>query len=917
MHSLRVFTLLAERKLLNKILSNGSLKRGTYIQQMTKKFLVGAVLAFAGTAAQAQSVYQVQNADFEGNWDEVAYSSYKGVEPAHWNSFLTGTGKLKSMAGRNQLDKSTEVRPGSTGKSSVKIFDRSVMFGIIAQGNLTTGCINMGSASAADASGNYNYTDASNPDFNQPFTGCPDSMVVWVKYVSTKNFKAKANTVLHTQGYYQDPEANSIVAKVIAKAENAEITSSNEWQRLSIPFVYTGEKMRPAFALVSFATNVTPGKGTGKDYMLIDDLQYVYNSNLKSFTINGAPVEIPAPGATADCSQYTYDASQVACLSDGHSATIEQAYDEATALLTVTVKADDWSESKHEQVYKFQFKKSVAPASVTEVTICGQKFEGLQAGVTTYELPYVYNPGYVFTATAADGSTLVLGDNGALKVDADNKAKTYTFGVANAEQQVTNYVFTFTDAVASAESGDYKGALSVTLTNASDESTLTPLANTTIVLSKNSNNTVNLALNDFSFGGIPVGDIFVPNVPITDGKIEATRTIILTDFDADGNPVQGFGSMLGALPVKVSASLLSASDKETAASIDIITTDNPMLATMFKGIHVDFVPYSIGEQKVEEDGFGGRTYYTCMQAKGRVTKETAKFLQVNNCYVNSDGEQRNLPMTYVDLTEAKIDADVALSDVMAGAPKVNNTLVYVAEGATLKGDNVVVGNTVEKLVLADDATFNAPKAFTAKKVSTTRQFETGEKAAASVILPFAAEAAQIAGKVYKFAGLLRGELNFETVNGKLEANVPYLIVAPEANPLANVEDAAVAVTPDTEMAVTHDLYKHVGSYTVQPAVADPSHACYDYLNGGFKKQYDAQLHPFRALIVNTDMDQAEFYKVAFDGCTTGIFDVTADSSKVDVYTIEGKLVRKQVDAITSLQGLPAGTYIVGGKKVVK
>ncbi|MDQ9813581.1 hypothetical protein RFZ01_03910, partial [Acinetobacter pittii] len=89
-------------------------------------------------------------------------------------------------------------------------------------------------------------------------------------------------------------------------AENAEITSSNEWQRLSIPFVYTGEKMRPAFALVSFATNVTPGKGTGKDYMLIDDLQYVYNSNLKSFTINGAPVEIPAPGATADCSQYTY-----------------------------------------------------------------------------------------------------------------------------------------------------------------------------------------------------------------------------------------------------------------------------------------------------------------------------------------------------------------------------------------------------------------------------------------------------------------------------------------------------------------------------------------------------------------------------------------------------------------------------------
>lgn len=884
---------------------------------MTKKFLLGAALVLAGSSVQAQSVYQVQNADFEGNWDEVAYKSYKGVEPAHWNSFLTGTGNLKSMAGRNQLDKSTEVRPGSTGKSSVKIFDRSVMFGIIAQGNLTTGCINMGSASAADASGNYNYTDASNPDFNQPFTGCPDSMVVWVKYVSTKNFKAKANTVLHTQGYYQDPEANSIVAKVIAKAENAEITSSNEWQRLSIPFVYTGEKMRPAFALVSFATNVTPGKGTGSDYMLIDDLQYVYNSNLKSFAFDGASVELPAPGATADCSQYTYDASKVACQSDGHSATIEQAYDEATALLTVTVKGDDWSETQNQQVYKFQFKKSVAPAAVTEVTICGQKFDGLQAGVTSYQLPYVYNPGYVFTATAAEGSTLVLGDNGALKVDADNQAKTFTFGVTNAEQQVTNYVFTFTDAVASAESGDYKGALSVTLTNASDESTMTPLANTTIVLSKNSNGTVNLALNDFSFAGIPVGDIFVPNVPQTDGKIEATRTIILTDFDAEGNPVQGFGSMLGALPVKVSANLLSASDKEASASIDIITTDNPMLAAMFKGIHVDFVPFSVGEQEALEDGFGGRTYYTCMQAKGRVTKATAKFLQVNNCYVNSEGEQRDLPMTYIDLTEAKVDADVTLSDVMAGAPKVNNTLVYTAEGTAIKGDNVIEGSKAQTLVLADDATFNAPKAFTAKSVRMTRQFETGEKAAASIILPFAADAAQLSGKVYKFAGLLRGELNFESVNGQLEANVPYLLVAPEANPLANVEDAAVAVTPAEEMAVVHDLYKHVGSYTVQPAVADPAHACYDYLNEGFKKQYDAQLRPFRAFIINTDTDQAEFYKVAFDGCTTGIFDVTADSSKVDVYTIDGKLVRQQVEAITSLQGLPAGAYIVGGKKVVK
>ena len=46
---------------------------------------------------------------------------------------------------------------------------------------------------------------------------------------------------------------------------------------------------------------------------------------------------------------------------------------------------------------------------------------------------------------------------------------------------------------------------------------------------------------------------------------------------------------------------------------------------------------------------------------------------------------------------------------------------------------------------------------------------------------------------------------------------------------------------------------------------------------------------------------------------TGIDNVVMDGKPVDVYTIDGKLVRRQT---TTLRGLRKGVYVVGNKKVV-
>lgn len=55
------------------------------------------------------------------------------------------------------------------------------------------------------------------------------------------------------------------------------------------------------------------------------------------------------------------------------------------------------------------------------------------------------------------------------------------------------------------------------------------------------------------------------------------------------------------------------------------------------------------------------------------------------------------------------------------------------------------------------------------------------------------------------------------------------------------------------------------------------------------------------------------------GNTTGVKDISIDNSDngpVDVYSVNGQLLRQSVDRNNATQGLPAGVYIVGGKKVL-
>lgn len=235
---------------------------------MKKSILILSGIILANYVLSQQ---QIGNSNFE-SWES---SSPELHEPTNWNSFKTASGTWSSFAGQ-QMDWSTSVRPGSTGTKSIWIWSNEVT-GVIANGNLTLGQINMGSTTPANAA-NYNYTKTADPAFNEPLTDTPDSIIFWVKYTPiTASSQARVSTVLHDNYNFKDPNEVNDGIHCVATAILNFGTTNGLWVRKSIPFTYTGIVATNTHILATFTTNMTPGGGNDNDQVWIDDVELIYN----------------------------------------------------------------------------------------------------------------------------------------------------------------------------------------------------------------------------------------------------------------------------------------------------------------------------------------------------------------------------------------------------------------------------------------------------------------------------------------------------------------------------------------------------------------------------------------------------------------------------------------------------------------
>ena len=263
------------------------------------------------TIAQDYGV-QIPNSNFEADWKSYSGSKQSGNEPFGWHSGMSANGS-KANYMKTQIEKSSNVRPGSTGSQSVKIKCREiniVLTTIKANGTLTNGRMNAGAVSAKDAD-NHVYTDRSTEEFHTEINTVPDSVTIWVAfYAESSGHSACVRAAVHgdyNHIFYGDGTAKQSeeVANAITTFKRTSSSSGTlVWTRLSIPFSTEGcSSTDPQYILMNCTTNETPGSGNGGDYLMVDDAVLIYNPSLSTGTLaqtyyEGAveaeiPIEIP------------------------------------------------------------------------------------------------------------------------------------------------------------------------------------------------------------------------------------------------------------------------------------------------------------------------------------------------------------------------------------------------------------------------------------------------------------------------------------------------------------------------------------------------------------------------------------------------------------------------------------------------
>lgn len=391
---------------------------------------------------------------------------------------------------------------------------------------------------------------------------------------------------------------------------------------------------------------------------------------------------------------------------------------------------------------------------------------------------------------------------------------------------------------------------------------------------------VSFGLNEFYLGAGSqnMGPIVVPNAKLSytgDGSINIV---------AENQMVVVPG--LGTDPILISLTANMSEGKKLTADLNILNG--------FVTVNVGDIPFTTSE----ENG---------------ILKVTGKIATASGAaYVKGESTAN-----VIDLTGATLLAEgLKTSDFSAEA---NNTLYKIADGQTLAGNNVIQNGTCKTLVLTDGLTFNAPEGFTATNVTFNREFKAGNLS--TVVLPFYFDAADVNGTVYKLESVENGVLSFKSVEGTADANVPYLVKTGGDNLFKkSLTNATVAQTPETvENSIAGTGVTHVGNFgETMEITSDNQTSWYGYnKNGSFVKVKSGTIKPFRTAINSTSATTQNSFALKLDGTVTGILNLENPNAKVDVYTVSGVCVRKNVPAASALNGLSRGVYIVGGQKVVK
>ena len=228
------------------------------------------------------------------------------------------------------------------------------------------------------------------------------------------------------------------------------------------------------------------------------------------------------------------------------------------------------------------------------------------------------------------------------------------------------------------------------------------------------------------------------------------------------------------------------------------------------------------------------------------------------------------------------------------------------------------GWTCDDFRLTDGTAMPIGLDFTAATVTYERNFNGAQKA--TLCLPYDLYAQGF--KAYTLSGGNKNEVHFKEVDDKLPAYTPYYITANGMPQLGgrNIEVKAYKADKMTTLAAGYKFTGTVAGVSNATAAANNAYILQD--DGKFHKVTTtnpaATIPAYRAYIIcPPQASGAKQLSVVLDGETTGIGSTTneaTDGKNGPVYDLQGRRVADRLD--DARHRLPAGVYIVGGRKVV-
>ena len=172
--------------------------------------------------------------------------------------------------------------------------------------------------------------------------------------------------------------------------------------------------------------------------------------------------------------------------------------------------------------------------------------------------------------------------------------------------------------------------------------------------------------------------------------------------------------------------------------------------------------------------------------------------------------------------------------------------------------------------------------------------------------------------VYNLSGGSKTSISFKETKDKLEAYRPYYITA-DGTPQLGGNNLQVKAYKDDGLKQPAGAFRFVGTVTgVDNATAAADNAYILQPDGKFHKvttdNPSATVPAYRAYITCPKTLGAKEFSVILEGETTGINGVTNGRADGPVYDLQGRRVANRLD--DARHRLPAGVYIVGGRKVV-